>query len=154
MATININGIDCKFPKVPLGTLESWPASSRTRYLAYKIHHNHLLNSTITALLSAAYEIGALARPPFWAADEEGRAIVLLENPSATVMDSITSWITWINGPNSHFYTYPYQQAIVELRQRAEEEAKETNRTLDLMRYDNLYRRTLGAGNPLNSTET
>lgn len=149
MATISINGIACQFPKVPLGTLESWPVSSRTHYLAYKIHHNYLLNSTITALLSAAYEIGALARPPFWVADEEGRAIVLLENPSATVMDTITSWITWINGPNCHVYTYPYQNAIVELRQRAEEQANETNRTLDLMKYDNLYKRTLGAGNPL-----
>lgn len=154
MATININGIECSFPKVPYGTLESYGATSRTHYLAYAIPEDQLISATICAMLQCAYHIGALARAPFYVQDgTDGRAIVLIENPSATVLDSITSWLTWSVGNNRWQHRYPYQRAIVELRLKAEQDAKDTHRTLDLMRYDNLYRCTLTAGNPINATD-
>jgi len=153
MSTITINGITCQFPQVPRGTLESYGATSRTHYLAYRLSDTPLFTATISALLSTAYYIGAFARPPFFVQDEGGRAIVLLENPSAAIMDSITSWLTWTMGASSWLHLYPYQKAIVELRLKAEQDAKDTDRTIDLMRYDNLYKTTLGAGSPLRTTD-
>ena len=150
MATIDINGIMCNFPKVPRGTLESYCVTSRTHYLAYKLSDNPLHNATISAMLASGYEFGAFARPPFFVQDEDGRAIVLLENPSARVVDTITTWLSWTIGSN-HLYIYPFQKAIVEMRIKAEQDAKDTDRTIDLMRYDNLYKRTLTNGNPHNT---
>ena len=149
MATIDINGIICNFPKVPRGTLESYCVTSRTHYLAYKLSDNPLHNATISAMLASGYEFGAFSRPPFFVQDEDGRAIVLLENPSARVVDTITTWLSWTIGAN-HLYLYPYQKAIVELRLKAEQDAQDTDRAIDLMRYDNLYKRTLTNGNPHN----
>jgi len=65
-------------------------------------------------------------------------------------MDAITSWLQWTVGTD-WLHLFPYQKAIVDLRIKAEQEAKDTDRAIDLMRYDNLYRRTLGAGAPLKS---
>lgn len=152
MATININGIDCNFPQVPQGTLESYGATSRTHYLAYRLSENPIHSTATAAMMASAYEFGAFARPPFWVQNEQGRVIALLENPSATVMDAITSWLQWTVGQD-WLHLFPYQKAIVDLRLKAEQEAKDTDRAIDLMRYDNLYRRTLGAGAPLKSND-
>lgn len=153
MSTISINGVSCMFPQVPRGTLESYGVTSRTHYLAYRLSDNPLFSSTIAAMLSTAYYIGAFARPPFFVQDEEGRAITLLENPSAAILDNITSWLTWTMGASSWLHLYPYQKAIVELRLKAEQDAMDTDRTIDLMHYDNLFKQTIGTGNPIRTTD-
>lgn len=155
MATININGVDCVFPCVPAGVLQTYGVTSRTQYLAYKLSQYPIHNAVISAMLSSAYEFGAFARPPYFCEnDTDGRAIVLLENPSRTVMDHITDWIEWVMGAGSFVSLYPYQKAVQELIRRAEEEGKDTDRAIDLMRYKNLYNRTIGAGTPHNPPET
>lgn len=155
MAKININGTDCVFPSVPAGTLQNYGVTSRTHYLAWKLSKTPIHNAVISAMLSSAYEFGAFARPPYFCEnDTDGRAIVLLENPSRTVLDHITDWISWVVGPNSFIDLYPYQKAVQELIRKAEEEGKDTDRAIDLMRYKNLYNRTIGAGNPHNLPET
>lgn len=148
MATIEINGVACVFPRVPYGTLESWPATSRTHYLAYKLSDNPLHNSTIAAMLSTAYDFGAFSRPPFWVHDEDGTAVVLLENASRSVMDTITTWLTWTIGAN-HLYLYPYQRALTGLRLQYEEMGKDIERTAELLQYKKQYSRLSKAGNPL-----
>lgn len=155
MATININGVDCVFPCVPVGVLQSVGVTDKTHYLAYKISAYPIHNAAISGLFSSAYLFGGLAKPAFFCqVDNDGRVIVLLENPSRTVMDHITDWIEWVNGPDSFVYLYPFQKAVQELIKRAEEEGKDIDRAIDLMRYKNLYNRTIGAGNPHNFPET
>lgn len=155
MATININGVDCVFPCVPVGVLQSFGVTDRTHYLAYKLSAYPIHNAAISGLFSSAYLFGGLAAPAFFCQmDTDGRAIVLLENPSRTVIDHITDWIEWVMGADSFVYLYPFQKAVQELIRRAEEEDKDTDRAIDLMRYKNLYNRTIGAGNPHNLPET
>lgn len=155
MATININGVDCVFPCVPVGVLQTYGVTSRTQYLAYKLSQYTIHNAVISAMLSSAYEFGAFSRPPFFCEnDRDGRAIVLLENPSRTVLDHITDWLTWVVGPGCYTQLYPYQKAVQEMIKKAEEEGKDTDRAIDLMRYKNLYSRTIGAGNPHKLPET
>lgn len=149
MATIEINGLQCNFPRVPRGTLQSWCVTSRTHYLAYKMSENPLHNSTISAMLCSAYDFGAMEKPPFWAVDEEGTAVVLLENPSARVMDAVTNWLSWTIGTNK-LYNHPYRDALTAQMQRVEAENKDISRTAELAHYDRLYRQTLTAGTPLN----
>lgn len=150
MSSTIINGVECTFPSVPAGELKSYGVTSQTHYLAYKLSNTPIHNAVISAMLSSAYEFGAFARMPFFCEnDKDGRAIVLLENPSATVMDCILNWISWIVGPNCYVYLYPYQKAIKAMLLKSEDMAKDTDRAIDLMRYKNLYNRTTGVGNPL-----
>ena len=123
--------MNCTFPSIPAGTLQNYGVTSRTHYLAWKLSKTYFCEN-----------------------DTDGRAIVLLENPSRTVIDHITDWIEWVMGAGSFVYLYPYQKAVQELIRRAEEEGKDTDRAIDLMRYKNLYSRTIGAGNPHNLPET
>lgn len=155
MATININGVDCVFPSIPTGTLQSYGVTDRTHYLAYKLSAYPVHNCVISGMLSSAYMFGAFSRPPFFCEnDNDGRAIVLLENASRTVTDHITDWVEWVMGPDSFVYLYPFQKAVQDLIRKAEEEGKDTDRAIDLMRYKNLYNRTIGAGTPHNFPET
>lgn len=150
MATTIINGIECTFPSVPAGVLHSYGVTSRTHYLAYKLSDIPIHNAVISGMLSSAFEFGAFARPPFFCEnDGDGRAIILLENPSATVLETILNWITWIVGPNCYKHLYPYQKAVKALMLQAEEMAKDTDRAVDLMRYKNIYNRTRYGENPL-----
>lgn len=152
MAKIEICGITCSFPQVPKGTLESYGVTPRTHYLAYKIPSVPILAATISGLFSAAYEIGAMERPAFFVQDEDGRAIVLLEHPSHTVLDNILSWLAWTVGTQTVSFC-PYTKAVTELRDQADKQHKDITLEIEYRYYDKLYKKTLGNGAPLNAPE-
>lgn len=152
MAKIDICGIICSFPQVPIGTLESYGVTPRTHFLAYKIPSVPILAATISGLFAAAYEIGAMERPAFFVQDENGRAIVLLEHPSHTVLDNILSWLAWTVGTQTVSYC-PYTKAVAELRVQADKQQKDITLEIEYRYYDKLYQKTLGNGSPLKAPE-
>lgn len=147
MATIDINGLPCTFPEVAEGVLRSLPVTTRTHMLAWKLSDKAQFTLTITAMLDTAYQFGAFERPPFYATDH-GKAIVLLENPSRAVLDSIDTWLTWTIGCN-HVRLHPYGKAISQLSLQVDIQAQDATRMEEIKRYELEFRRSQNAGSPL-----
>lgn len=97
MGQIIIAGHTCTFPQVGHAILNTYNVSPRTYELAYKTPAQPA-SLMIVLMLQTMYMIQALERQPFFVEDGK-RTIVLLENPNKSALESLTTWLSWIIGP-------------------------------------------------------